>query len=62
MELTLSGVLVNMGSDRFLVDDVFGDAVLIDAHSCDRAQRARIDLHTPIGNHTNDDLPPNKNQ
>ena len=55
---TLRGVLVYMRGNRFAVDDVGRDAVLICADGRNGAQRARVDLLAPVADDTNDDFLP----
>ena len=57
-ERTLRGVLVYMRGNRFAVDDVGRDAVLICADGRNGAQGARVDLLAPVADDTNDDFLP----
>ena len=57
-ERTLRGVLVYMRGNRFAVDDVGSDAVLICAYGRNGAQGARVDLLAPVADDTNDDFLP----
>ena len=47
-----------MRGNWFAVDDVGRDALLVGADSRDSAQRARVDLLTPIADDADDDLLP----
>ena len=55
---TLCGVLVYMRGNRFAVDEVGRDAVLVCTNDCNSAQRAQVDLLTPVADDTNDDFLP----
>ena len=47
-----------MRGNRFAVDEVGWDAVLVGTNGRNSAQRARVDLLTPVADDTNDDFLP----
>ena len=54
----LRGILVYVGGDLSLVDEVLGDAILIDAHGRQSIQGPCMDLTSAIRDDTDDDLLP----
>lgn len=55
---TLGGVLIDMSGDRFSVDGIFGDSLLVNTHGSDGTQRTRVNFGAPIRNDAHNDLLP----
>jgi hypothetical protein len=47
-----------MGGDRLVVDNVFGDTVLVDTHGSKDVKGLGVDLCTTVRDNTDDDLLP----
>jgi len=54
----LGRILIDMSGHRLSVDGILSDSLLVDAHSSDCTQCARVDFGTSIGNDAHDDLLP----
>src|SRR5271168_4818007 len=50
--------LIDVSLDLFTIDQVLGNTILIDAHSCKDVEHARVNLSPTVGNNTDDHLLP----